>query len=102
MQELLWAGLIIVLATSVIAFVLALDSKSQLLDLIAYTWAGFSAAYGPVILLSLYWPGMTRVGAISGMAVGGVTPFLWKKLRKEFSIYMRFLPVSSSRCLLPY
>jgi sodium/proline symporter len=48
------------------------------LDLVSYAWAGFGAAFGPVVLLSLFWKRMTRNGALSGIVVGGVTVLLWK------------------------
>jgi len=79
-RELLWAGRLTVLATSVIAAILALDPKSQVLELVAYAWAGFGAAFGPVILLSLYWPRMTRHGAVAGIVTGGVTVIVWRNL----------------------
>jgi len=79
-HELLWAGRLTVLATSIIAAFLALDPKSQVLELVAYAWAGFGAAFGPVILLSLYWPGTTRHGAVAGIVTGGVTVIVWKNL----------------------
>ena len=44
----------------------------------SYAWAGFGAAFGPVVILSLLWKGMTRNGALAGMLVGAVTVILWK------------------------
>src|SRR5690606_7670399 len=49
------------------------------LDLVAWAWAGFGSAFGPAIVLSLYWPRMTRNGALVGMIVGGVTVILWQQ-----------------------
>ncbi|MDH3916520.1 MAG: sodium:proline symporter, partial [Chromatiales bacterium] len=57
-----------------------MDPDSKVLDLVAYAWAGFGAAFGPVILLSLYWHGMSRSGAIAGVLTGGLTVILWKQL----------------------
>jgi sodium/proline symporter len=77
--ELLWVGRCAVLGIAVLAFVIALDPTSKVLDLVAWAWAGFGAAFGPAILLSLYWPRMTRAGALAGIVVGGLTVILWKR-----------------------
>jgi sodium/proline symporter len=79
-RELLWIGRMAVVAIALIAFALASDPDSKVLDLVAYAWAGFGAAFGPAILLSLYWSGMTRSGAIAGIVVGGLTVIVWKQL----------------------
>jgi sodium/proline symporter len=78
--ELLWVGRSAVLGIAALAFVLALDPGSTVLGLVSWAWAGFGAAFGPAIILSLYWPRMTRNGALAGILVGGVTVILWKQL----------------------
>ncbi len=78
--ELLWIGRLAVVFIAVVAFVLAANPDRKVLDLVAYAWAGFGAAFGPVILLSLYWDGMSRAGAIAGVVTGGVTVIVWKQL----------------------
>lgn len=88
--ELLWVGRLAVLAISVLAFLLALNPGSRVLDLVAWAWAGFGAAFGPAIILSLYWPRMTRAGALAGIVVGGATVILWKQgaaLGGVFALY---------------
>ncbi len=77
--ELLWVGRLAVLAIAALAFAIALDPGSKVLDLVAWAWAGFGAAFGPAILLSLYWRGMTRAGALAGIVTGGLTVILWKR-----------------------
>jgi sodium/proline symporter len=77
--ELLWVGRAAVLAIALGAYALALDPGNRVLDLVAWAWAGFGAAFGPAIVLSLYWPGMTRNGALAGMLVGGLTVIFWKQ-----------------------
>lgn len=87
-KELLWVGRGAVLVIAVLAFLLALDPDSTVLDLVAWAWAGFGAAFGPAIVLSLYWPRMTRNGALAGMVVGGLTVILWKQGSGEiFQLY---------------
>lgn len=88
--ELLWAGRAAVLAIAALAFALALDPDSKVLELVAWAWAGFGAAFGPPIILSLYWKGMTRAGALAGILVGGLTVILWKQgaaLGGVFALY---------------
>ena len=77
--ELLWVGRLAVLAIALLAFLLATNPDSKVLDLVAWAWAGFGAAFGPAIVLSLYWPRMTRNGALAGIIVGGLTVILWKQ-----------------------
>jgi sodium/proline symporter len=48
------------------------------LGLVSYAWAGFGAAFGPVVLISVVWKGMTRNGALAGILVGAVTVVVWK------------------------
>jgi sodium/proline symporter len=76
--ELLRIGRAAVLVIAVLAFWLAINPESTVLNLVAWAWAGFGAAFGPVIVLSLYWPHMTRNGALAGMLVGGLTVVLWR------------------------
>ena len=78
-SELLWVGRGAVLVIATLAYLLALNPENKVLDLVAWAWAGFGAAFGPAIVLSLYWPRMTRNGALAGMLVGGLTVILWKQ-----------------------
>ena len=47
--------------------------------MVSYAWAGFGAAFGPVVLLALIWPRMTRGGALAGIITGTVTVLVWKQ-----------------------
>ncbi|MBP2851185.1 sodium/proline symporter PutP [Dickeya oryzae] len=78
-RELVWVGRAMVLLVSVIAIALAVNPENRVLGLVSYAWAGFGAAFGPVILISLLWPRMTRNGALAGMLVGAVTVIVWKQ-----------------------
>jgi sodium/proline symporter len=78
-DELLWTGRFAVLAVAALAFWLARNPNSKVLDLVGWAWAGFGAAFGPAILLSLYWSRMTRAGAFAGIVVGGLTVVVWKQ-----------------------
>ncbi len=78
--ELVWLSRASVIAIALIAAVMGMDQDSTILDLVAYAWGGFGAAFGPVILLSLFWPGMSRNGAIAGLVTGAVTVAVWRPL----------------------
>lgn len=78
-RELVWVGRLMVLLVAVIAIALASDPNNRVLGLVSYAWAGFGAAFGPVVLLSLIWKRMTRNGALAGMIVGAATVLIWKQ-----------------------
>jgi sodium/proline symporter len=75
--ELVWTGRVTVVVVAIVAFVLALGGRG-VLEIVEYAWAGFGAAFGPVIIASLYWPRMTRTGAGAGIVVGALTVVLWE------------------------
>lgn len=79
-QELMWTGRIAVLVIAIIALILAWNPERKVLDLVAYAWAGFGAAFGPALIFSLFWRRMNRHGALAGIIVGGVTVVIWKQL----------------------
>ncbi|MCG9546681.1 sodium/proline symporter PutP [Vibrio sp. Isolate33] len=78
-EEIVRVGRFAVILISLIALVLAMTPDSSVLGLVSYAWAGFGAAFGPAIVLSLYWSRMNRKGALAGIVVGGVTIVLWKQ-----------------------
>ncbi|WP_211829080.1 sodium/proline symporter PutP [Kistimonas asteriae] len=79
-QEVLQVGRVSVVVISIIACLLAMNPDSNVLGLVSYAWAGFGAAFGPALLISLFWKRMTRNGALAGILVGGVTVVVWKQL----------------------
>ncbi|CAH0345233.1 sodium/proline symporter PutP [Bacillus sp. CECT 9360] len=86
-KELVLVGRLAVLAVSLIALVLALNPNETILNLVGYAWAGFGAAFGPVVLLSLYWKRMTKMGAFAGIIVGAVTVIVWEQIEKFAEVY---------------
>ncbi len=76
-KELVLVGRISVCIIALVAIFLAYDRESTILSLVSNAWAGFGAAFGPVIILSLYWKRMTLAGALSGMLVGTTTVLVW-------------------------
>ncbi len=73
----LWVGKIAVIIVAVIGFFIALDPKSSIMDLVSDAWAGFGSAFGPVVLIALFWKRSTLAGAISGMATGALVVIIW-------------------------
>ncbi|MGG1572639.1 sodium/proline symporter PutP [Fictibacillus sp. NRS-1165] len=86
-KELVLVGRLSVLAISVIALVLALNPNKTILNLVGYAWAGFGAAFGPVVLLSLYWKRMTKWGAFYGMLSGTLTVIIWEQIKAFEAVY---------------
>lgn len=79
-EEVVMIGRVGVIVISLIALFLAMTPDSSVLGLVSYAWAGFGAAFGPAVVLSLYWNGMNRNGALAGILVGGITIVVWKQL----------------------
>ncbi|MDA1476792.1 sodium/proline symporter PutP [Bacillus changyiensis] len=86
-KELVLVGRLSVLAISLIALLLALNPSKTILNLVGYAWAGFGAAFGPVVLLSLYWKRMTKWGALAGMLSGALTVIAWEQIKAFSAIY---------------
>ncbi|KKH48464.1 sodium/proline symporter, partial [Methanosarcina sp. 1.H.A.2.2] len=87
-KELVWMGRLAVIGISAIAYLIARDPNNSVMGLVSYAWAGFGAAFGPVILFSLFWRKTTRNGALGGMIVGGLVVIVWKQLSGGiFDIY---------------
>ena len=78
-KELVWVGRLMVLGIALIAVVIAANPESKVLGLVAYAWAGFGAAFGPVVLFSVTWSRMTRNGALVGMLTGAIVVVVWKE-----------------------
>jgi SSS family solute:Na+ symporter/sodium/proline symporter len=76
-KKLVLVGRISVFLVALIAIFLAYDRNSSILDLVSNAWAGFGAAFGPVIILSLYWKRMNRNGALAGILTGAATVLFW-------------------------
>jgi SSS family solute:Na+ symporter/sodium/proline symporter len=76
-SELLTIGRLSVVAVALIAILLAYDPDSNILGLVANAWAGFGAAFGPIVILSLTWKRLTRNGALAGMIAGAATVLFW-------------------------
>ncbi len=78
-RELVWFGRAMVALVALVAIFLARDPDSRVLGLVSYAWAGFGAAFGPVVLMSLFWRRMNGWGALAGILAGAATVILWKQ-----------------------
>ena len=91
-KELVWVGRATVILIAIIAWYISADENSSVLKLVSYAWAGFGAAFGPLIILSLYNPNITKLGAISGMVVGAATVIVWKQIEGGIFDVFELLP----------
>lgn len=66
-----------VVVVAVLAYLIALNPDSSVMGLVSNAWAGFGAAFGPVVILSLYWKRTNLAGAIAGIVSGAVTVLVW-------------------------
>lgn len=96
------AARLTVVAIAVVGVVLAWDPNSSVFRVVSFAWAGFGAAFGPVVLFALFWKRSTKLGALAGMVSGGAMVFLWKfciaKLGGVFAIY-ELLPAFIVACV---
>lgn len=79
-KTLMWVSRGSVMVISVIACILALDPKDSIMGIVSNAWAGFGAAFGPAILLSLYWKRLTLKGTVSGIITGAATVLIWDNI----------------------
>lgn len=85
-KELVWLSRLMVLAVAALAIYIAQDPNSQVFGLVKDAWAGFGSAFGPVVLLSLFWKRMNGFGAIAGMLVGALVVYFWKDITLSLSL----------------
>lgn len=87
-KEMLWAGRFVVLAISVIAVLIASNPNSgTIMGLVENAWGLFGAAFGPAIMLSLFWKRFNFEGAIAGIVTGAVVDVLWLLCLSSTGIY---------------
>ena len=84
----LWAGRIVVLAIAVVALLIAADSDAgSIMSLVSNAWGVFGAAFGPAIMLSLFWKRFTFEGAVAGIVVGAAVDILWLAFLASTGVY---------------
>ena len=85
-KEVLWVGRLIVIVVAVVAYFIASSrgqGASAIMSMVDNAWAGFGSAFGPVILLSLFWRRVTYKGAIAGVVAGAAVDVLWRIFLSE-------------------
>lgn len=101
-KELVWMGRFAVIIISAVAYIIARNPDNSVMGLVSYAWAGFGAAFGPVILSSLFWRKTTRNGALGGMIVGGLMVIIWKQLSGGIFDLYEIIPGFVSSCITIY
>lgn len=91
-KELVFIGRLSVLVVAMIAVVLAYHPSDTILTLVGYAWAGFGSAFGPAILLSLYWKRTNKWGVLAGMIVGAVVVIAWVQIPNLKAIMYEMVP----------
>jgi sodium/proline symporter len=76
-KELMWVGRIAVCIISLVAVLMASKEGSRVLDLVGFAWAGLASSFAAPVVVSLFWPRMTRMGAIAGIVTGMLTVIIW-------------------------
>ena len=74
------AARLTVVGIAIVGMLLAWNPNSSVFRIVSFAWAGFGAAFGPVMILALFWKRMNRAGALAGMIAGGAMVFIWKFL----------------------
>ena len=69
---------VVLVIIAAIGVIIARDPNSSVFGIVSFAWAGFGAAFGPIMLLALFWKRANKYGAIAGMIGGGVMIFVWK------------------------
>jgi sodium/proline symporter len=99
----MWIARIAMLVVTVFGVILALSGNESIFRIVSYAWAGFGAAFGPLMLFSLFWKRTTLPAAVAGMVSGGVMVVVWKqaiaRLGGVFAIY-ELLPAFIISCIV--
>lgn len=91
-KQVMLVSRVAVIAIAIIAYVIAWNPKSSIMELVSDAWAGLGSAFGPTILMSLYWKRINLPGAAAGMVSGGLTVILWD--------YVKFLTMDDKKVTL--
>ena len=87
-REMLWVSRLVVLAIAIVALIIASNPNSgSIMDLVGNAWGVFGAAFGPAILLSLFWRRLTFGGAVSGIVAGALVDILWLAFLSGTGVY---------------
>ncbi len=76
-KKVLMVSRVTVIVVAIVAYLIALDPNSSIMGLVSNAWAGLGAAFGPTIVLSLFWKRTNLAGAVTGIISGGLTVIIW-------------------------
>ena len=102
--KLVWISRLIIIIIAVLAAYIALDPESSIMNLVSFAWGGFGAAFGPLMILALFWKRTNGKGAIAGILTGFVTVVLWNTFFRSGIITQKYImdtPVTGVYELLP-
>ena len=74
----MWVARGTVLVIALVAMFFAWDKDSSVFRIVSFAWAGFGAAFGPLVLCALFWKRTNKWGALAGILTGGIVVFVWK------------------------
>ena len=86
-KEFVLIGRFAVLLVAIVAIMLAWTPNDTILNLVGNAWAGFGAAFGPLVLMSLYWKGLSKSGAIAGMVTSSIVVLFWIMMKGHGGIF---------------
>jgi len=86
-SQLMWISRGVVAVIAILALILALYGGDNIMGLVSYAWSGFGSAFGPLMILSLYWKRMNLQGAIASMITGFVMVLFWENFMDFTGIY---------------
>lgn len=87
-KEMLWAGRVVVLIIAICALMIAINPNAgSIMGLVSNAWGVFGAAFGPAILLSLFWKRFNFQGAVASILVGAIVDILWLQFLASTAIY---------------
>lgn len=95
-------GRIAVLIVAIVAIILAWPNNESILSIVSFSWAGFGASFGPIILLSLYWKKITAKGALWGMSTGAVIVLIWGNVDALSGMLYEIIPGFLGSLLVAY
>ncbi len=76
-EKLMWISRGVVVAVAIIAAIFAMDKESSIMSIVEFAWGGFGAAFGPIMILALFWKRINAKGALAGMLTGFVVDVIW-------------------------
>ena len=86
-KEKIWTGRICIIIIAAVAYVLAMNPSAKVLSMVSYAWAGFGGAFGPAVLITLYFKNMNWKSVFAGMITGTITIILWKQFGYSEYLY---------------